>query len=161
MSRAVACGLPAETAARVADAVVAGFEHVQHVYDETGCMWSQVPMFDEAGQMLPFDRHNTAVLRRAAEDVLSLSPEASAVFAGVVYPSALREAKIARVLWLGRNGEVVAAPDIFNSIDAAMSLMEAMLFRFQQLRDHEEKRLVDILSKMKEAHEQQQAAGQG
>ena len=154
-------GVLGGTAGRIADELADEFETAASFRDDRNHVWGLLPLYDRAGNGLPFDHRNTAILREAAVNVMMYSPEAVAVFAGVAYPSALREAKIARVLWLGRGGDVVTGPEIFNSIDTVLGLTEAMFVRLQQLRMHEQAHLTDLLTKKKGEYEQQTPPTQG
>lgn len=147
---------PLSDALAISVSVVEMLGEADSFRDERGQVWTKVPAFDGDGQALPFDARNAATLREAAARVLTFSPEAAAVFAGIAYPSAFREAKIERVVWLGRTGEVVSPPDVFNSLDSALMLTEAMYVRLQQIRLHEQKQLGELLARKKEAYEQRQ-----
>lgn len=124
---------------------VAGLGDVESFVDPVGHLWTQMPVFDDTGRALPFDRRNVAALQMTAGAILMASPEAVAVFGGVVYPSAFREARISRVMWLGRAGEVTEPGDIFNSLDVIAMLHEAMFVRLQARRQHEQKLVGDLL----------------
>lgn len=141
------------TREQVADTVsawVTQLADVESFRDDAGRVWVQAPVFDPEGRVLPFDRRNVAALETTAAAVLLNSPEAVAVFGGVVYPSAYREARIARVMWLGRAGEVVEPSDIFNSLDVIAMLHEAMFVRLQQRREHEQGRVAALLTEQRD-----------
>lgn len=152
-------GVTEATADRVADRVVAEIASHDVIRDDAGRVWAQLPVYDAEGNALPFDSRNVATLEHAAAHVLMTSPEAVAVFGGLVYPSAFREAKIARVMWLGRGGEVTGLPDIFNSLDSIALLHEGMFIRLQQRKLHEQSQLALLLSQKKDAYEQQHGPG--
>lgn len=139
-------GMPTDAAVAFSERFVAGLADVESFSDPAGRVWGQLPMFDPEGTALPFDQRNLAAMETTGATILALSPEAVAVFAGVVYPSHLRAARIARVAWLGRAGEVTEPPDIFNSLDAVAMLHEAMFVRLQQRRQHEQQQVAALLT---------------
>lgn len=143
-------GVSPEVSSRLAVSFVAGLADADTLRDASGRVWAQVPIFDPQGNVLPFDERNVAALEATAASVLMNSPEAAAVFAGVVYPSAFREAKIGRLLWLGRAGEVTEPADIFNSLDAVAMLHEAMFVRLAQRRQFEQKQVAELLARQVE-----------
>lgn len=151
-------GLDDDTVLRISGTVIDEMIESQAVRDEVGRVWVQLPIFDGSGGVLPFDSRNVASLEHTAAHVLLTSPEAAAVFAGVVYPSSLSAAQIDRFVWLGRGGDVTSVPDIFNSLHAINLLNEAMFIRLQARKQHEQEQLQLLLAKKKEAYEQGQAA---
>jgi len=143
-------GMTTAAAFAFSERFVAGLADVTSFRDDAGRVWVQSPVFDPEGRVLPFDRRNVAALEATAAAVLMTSPEAVAVFGGVVYPSAFREARIARVMWLGRTGEVTEPPDIFNSLDVIAMLHEAMFVRLQQRREHEQTQVAALLAEQRD-----------
>ncbi len=154
-------GVEADRAGVMAARFSESMADVESYRDARGTVWSKVPTHAADGTALSFVDRNVAILREAATAVLTFSPEAVAVFAGVAYPSAFREAKIERAVWLGRGGAVLAAPDVFNSLDTALMLTEAMYVRLQQIRMFEQQIIGDLLTQKKEAYEQARRTEEG
>jgi len=143
-------GVSHQHAAELAASWAATLAEVDSFRDDAGRVWARMPVFDDEGHALPFDRRNVAALEAAASNVLMLSPEAVAVFGGIVYPSGLSKAAIARVMWMGRAGEVTEPPDIFNSLEAVAILHEAMFQRLIHRRRFEQERVGKLLEEQRD-----------
>lgn len=152
-------GVGEAAADKVAARVIAEVAQCETLRDDAGRVWAQLPVFGEDGDVLPFDARNVAALEQTAAHILFTSPEPVAVFGGVVYPSRLREAKISRVVWMGRAGEVVAIPDIFNSLDAIALLHQGMFIRLEQRKAFEQNQIAILLAQKKDAYESAHGPG--
>jgi len=113
--------------------------------------------------LLPFDKAATALLKKAAQQVLGEHPEVRSVIMILDYKGSLNDADVDKALWIGESGQVTQLDAMFGAVAGLMRVMNHVMARIDQvaanMRDEAQIIGTELVHRRKEQHGSRQNAG--